>query len=127
MDNQNKYEDKIDTFFDNLDKKKERSEKVRRIIKFVMRLIFPFFLLPFMMLFGVVVSLMLPRNNIGGIGVSIALVFLLFFPLYSIIYYTPFFQLVKAKCLTTANKSCATKISRKAYTKSLDGDCCSSQ
>ncbi len=86
MDNKNKYEDQVDTFFDDVDKKKEKLEKVKRIIKFVMRLIFPFFLFPLMMLFGGVFSLMLPKNNIGVIGVAVALVFLLFFPLYSFIY-----------------------------------------
>ncbi len=80
MDYQNKHKE------NNVDKKKEKSAKVKRTIKLVMQFIIPFFLLPFLMLFGVVISPIFPSNDIGGIGIALVLVFFIFFPLYGFIY-----------------------------------------
>ena len=86
MNNKNKQEENIGAFFDHIEKKKEKSAKIRRIIGRIMRLIIPFFLVPLLMLFGAIVSPIFSSGDIGRIGIAVALAFIVFFPLYSLIY-----------------------------------------
>ena len=87
MDNKNKQEENVETFSENVDIKKEKSAKTRKIIGRILRLIIPPFF-PFLFSFaGSILMCLIPKlkNDDFGIG-SLIILALVFVPVYCIIY-----------------------------------------
>ena len=86
MDNRNRQEENIGSFFDRVEKKKERSVKARRIISRIIRLIIPPFF-PFLFAYiGNIVIYLIPilADDYGVTAILFCALFLA--PIYSIIY-----------------------------------------
>ena len=89
MDNKNKQEENVETFSDNIEKKKEKSAKVKRIIGLIIRIITPWLLLPVLILVLLAIRPILFSKNdtgYGNIAIFLLFVFIAFFPFYGLIY-----------------------------------------